>query len=207
MSAIDYFNPPKVKLVPISKLVPEREFNECHRLNYSLIALVTRELADSLSVYAKRNIVSSKDVAYFEKMANEDNDMLFSLYEKHGFTHEASEDFERVVSLFRGLAGKSLSVFQRNSDPMLQDILALVYSIRYLKIAIRHICNIIRKVPEANTYRILEEKESELKYIFINRYRNVSNAKEFDFDKFDETYRKVLKMNRNEFIKYTNEIT
>lgn len=207
MIVTQFFESPTLKLKTRKDFRRNQELSEEIRMNYSIITLVTREISDIMSVYADRNIISKKDVAYFEKLANGDNDHLFELYQTHGFIKEASDDFVRVVEVFQALAKKSLSKYQAVSDPMLVEILATIYGIAYIQTAIPSVCASIGRIPESNTLRILTEKRAELEALFMQKYKNVSNIKIFDFAMFSNVYSQILKMNRKKFIEFYNSLT
>lgn len=207
MTAIQFINTPTIKLKSPKDFKPNREITEEIRLNYSIITLMTREISDTLSVYADKKIISNKDVAYFEKLANGDNDHLFDIYKKHGFIKEASDDFLRITAMFQSLAKRSLSQYQATAEPKLVEMLSVIYGMGYIQIAIPKICASIGRTPEANTFRIIKEKKKELENLFMHKYRNVSNQKVFDFSQFAGIVSKLLKMNRTKFIEFTDNLT
>lgn len=209
MTAVQFLDPPKELINLKFKKAFERkkpEIKECHNLNYSIITFATREIADSLSVWAKRGLISLKDTAYFEKMADSDNDELFAIYKKYGRTDLVFDDFQRVVTLFQNLAKRSLSQFQIQAAPMLVDILAIIYSIQYIQVAIPELCFVMERMPQSNTMRIIREKESELQKLFMSLYQEVSNSKEFNFNIFKNMFSKIIKMTRNEYLTLTEEM-
>lgn len=206
MVAKNFFKSPDIKLKPIRSLSKRPDITESHRLNYSLITLVTRELSDSLSVWSERGLISKKDVSFFEKLANSDNDTLYELYQKYNVVDQASEDFTRVIGIFDTLSIKSLSDYQISSEPVLPSILSVIYQISYLKNVIPSICAAIGRVSDKNTLRILNEKHVELKKWFTSKYITVSNQKNFDFDKFNPLIYKMLKMTRAEYVEFSNKL-
>ena len=64
---------------------------------------------------------------------------------------------------------------------------------------------IIKGIPEANTMRILNEKLEELQISFNKLFSEVSNQKDFDFDKHKPTFNKIKSMKYSEFRIFCNK--
>lgn len=206
MIATKYFEAPELKIIKFDHFKSETKINESHRLTYSLLTLISREVADSLSVWADKGLISRKDVSYFEKMVNEDNDYLFSLYKKRDFQDQVNDDFETITNLFNRLAEKSLSSFQMASNKKLKEFLAIIYALKFIRIAVNTMCLLAGKYPDENNFRITNEKTEELQMIFLKMYKEVSNFKKFDFGQFDDVFKMITKMKRQEFILYAKSL-
>lgn len=224
MTATQYFTSPKMKIkqanweksvMQTAKKVLIKDFTdkhpkiqekECHRLNHIIITFLSREIADSLLVLSERKLISTKDIKYFEKLASADNDFIENGYRKSGAIKRLGEDFTMVVGMFNKLAEKSLSKFQTESNPMLVEILSLIYGINHIKVVVPILCSVIGRLPQKNVERILNEKITELQYLFLKQYGEVSNAKDFDFDRFQNTFIRISEMTNNEFTQYAKEL-
>lgn len=221
MTATQYFTTPKLQLQPANfekavmqttKKVLVKNFlaknqpideQECHRLNHIIVTLLSLEIASSLLVLSERRIISAKDVKYFDKLAGNDVDYIENGYRKAGQIEHFTKDFERVVNTFNTLALKSVSEFQAKSDPMLVDLLALIYEIKHIQTVIPILCRVVGKVPQPNTMRILREKITEIEAVFMKRYAGVSNSKIFDFNRFQKTFVRIAGMTNKEFTEFT----
>ncbi|MGK6342867.1 hypothetical protein ACMGDK_11545 [Chryseobacterium sp. DT-3] len=199
-TTLQFFEIPKLIL---SKPVKKATVKECHTLNYHIITLLTREIVDSLLIFSEKKLISTKDLKYFEKLGNADNDFLFELYKKHGKQNFVYEDFTRVVDFFNKQSDKSLSEFQKSTDPLLKDILATIYELTFIKINITSVSLSLNKLPDSGIMKIVNEKIVELLDLFINRYQLVSNSKEFEFEKFVPIYKKIQKMDHKQFLELT----
>ena len=54
--------------------------------------------------------------------------------------------------------------------------------------------------------RILKEKITDLQKLFMKQYAEVSNAKDFDFDRFNNTFKRIASMTNKEFTEYAKEL-
>lgn len=224
MTATQYFTAPKLQVQKASfeksvmqttKKVLVKDFiakypqikeKECHRLNHIIVTFLSREIADSLDVFAKRKLISNKDTKYFEKLANEDNDFIENGYRKSNQMESYGKDFMMVIEVFNNLSKKSLSEFQIASNPLLVDTLSLIYAIKHIQFVVPILCSVIGRLPEPNTMRIIKEKIAELQNLFMKQYAEVSNAKTFDFDRFQKTFQRIAGMTTKEFTQYANEL-
>ena len=224
MTATQYFTAPKLQVqkanfeksvIQTTKKVLVKDFiaknpqikeQECHRLNHIIVTFLSREIADSLDVFAKRKLISNKDTKYFEKLANEDNDFIENGYRKNDQMENFGKDFITVIEVFNNLAKKSLSDFQIASNPLLVEILSLIYGIKHIQFVVPILCSVIGRVPVPNTMRIINEKISELQNLFMKQYAEVSNSKTFDFDRFQKTFQRIAEMTTKEFTQYANEL-
>ena len=224
MTATQYFTTPKLQVqkadwqTAVAKTVKEvlvKDFmaknqrvkeQECHRLNHIIVTFLSREIADSLLVLSERNLISAKDMKYFEKLASADNDFIENGYRKSGAIQRLGDDFMMVVSVFNSLATKSLSEFQAKSNPLLVEILTLIYAIKHIEVVVPILCSVIGRLPQKNVMRILKEKITDLQKLFMKQYAEVSNAKDFDFDRFNNTFKRIASMTNKEFTQYANEL-
>ena len=224
MTATQYFTSPKLTLkkanfeksvIETAKKILVKDFiakhkkideKECHRLNYVIVTFLSREIADSLLIFSERKLISTKDINYFEKLASADNDFISDGYRKNGSINRLGEDFEMVINTFNALSEKSLSDFQRNSNPLLSELLSVIYSMKHIQIVVPILCSVIGRIPELNTMRIIKEKITELQNLFMKQYAEVSNAKTFDFDRFQKTFQRIAGMTTKEFTQYANEL-
>ena len=225
MTATQYFTAPKLQvqkanfeksILQTTKKVLVKDFiaknpqikeQECHRLNHIIVTFLSREIADSLDVFAKRKLISNKDTKYFEKLANADNDFIENGYRKSNQMESYGKDFMMVIEVFNNLANKSLSNFQIASNPLLVEILSLIYGIKHIQIVVPILCSVIGRVPVPNTMRIINEKIAELQSLFMKQYAEVSNDKTFDFDRFQNTFHRIAGMTTKEFTEYAKEIS
>lgn len=224
MTATQYFTTPKLQIqkanweksvMQTAKQVLVKDFmaknqpvkeQECHRLNHIIVTFLSREIADSLLVLSERRLISAKDIKYFEKLASADNDFIENGYRKSGAIQRLGDDFMLVVSVFNALATKSLSDFQAKSNPMLVEILSLIYQIKHIKVVVPILCAVIGRLPQRNVERILNEKIAELQNLFLKQYSEVSNAKDFDFDRFQNVFSRIAGMTNKEFTQYAKEL-
>lgn len=225
MTATQYFTTPKLKIqkanweksvMKTAKEVLIKDFKaqhapikeqECHRLNHIIVTFLSREIADSLLVLSERRLISAKDIKYFEKLASADNDFIENGYRKSGAIQRFGDDFMMVIGVFNALATKSLSDFQAKSNPMLAETLSLIYQIKHIKVVVPILCSVIGRLPQKNVMRILNEKIAELQNLFMKQYSEVSNAKEFDFDRFHNVFNRIAGMTNQEFTQYAKEIS
>lgn len=224
MTATQFFTTPKLQIqkanweqsvIKTAKEVLVKDFlaknkpikeQECHRLNHIIVTFLSREIADSLLVLSERRLISTKDISYFEKLASADNDYIENGYRKSGAIKSLGDDFMMVVGVFNSLATKSLSEFQAKSNPMLVEILSLIYAIKHIKVVVPILCAVIGRLPQKNVERILNEKISELQNLFLKQYSEVSNAKDFDFNRFNNSFQRIASMTNKEFTQYANEL-
>lgn len=224
MTATQYFTTPKLQIqksdweksvMKTAKEVLVKDFlaknqpikeQECHRLNHIIITFLSREIADSLLVLSERRLISTKDIKYFEKLASADNDFIENGYRKSGAIKRLGDDFMMVINVFNSLATKSLSEFQAKSNPMLVEILSLIYAIKHIKVVVPILCAVIGRSPQRNVERILNEKITELQNLFMKQYSEVSNAKEFDFNRFNNTFQRIAQMTNKEFTQYAKAL-
>lgn len=224
MTATQYFTTPKLQIkksdweksvMKTAKEVLVKDFlaknqpikeQECHRLNHIIVTFLSREIADSLLVLSERNLISAKDMKYFEKLASADNDFIENGYRKSGAIQRLGDDFMMVVGVFNSLATKSLSEFQAKSNPLLVEILTLVYAIKHIEVVVPILCSVIGRLPQKNVMRILNEKITDLQKLFMKQYAEVSNAKDFDFDRFNNTFKRIAAMTNKEFTQYAKEL-
>lgn len=224
MTATQYFTTPKLQIqkanweksvMQTAKEILVKDFmakhkpvkeQECHRLNHIIVTFLSREIADSLLVLSERNLMSAKDMKYFEKLASADNDFIENGYRKSGAIQRLGDDFMMVVGVFNSLATKSLSEFQAKSNPMLVEVLSLIYQIKHIEVVVPILCSVIGRLPQKNVMRILNEKITELQNLFMRQYSEVSNAKEFDFDRFQNVFSRIAGMTNKEFTQYAQEL-
>ena len=196
MSALNFFNAPKI---PLKNPVVQLEHTESQTLNYAIICLLNRDIADNMEMLCENKLISSRDVKYFIKMADSDVDFLEGLYKNNKKMPDFSDDFNLVQNLFEGLAKSDLSEYQMKVK-FLHQILTTIYQLKFIKNNLASI--IIKGVPEANTMRILNEKLDELQISFNKLFSGVSNQKDFDFDKHIPTFNKIKQMKYSEFRKF-----
>ena len=224
MTATQYFTSPKLKLktanfeksvIETTKKILIKDFiaknpiikeKECHRLNHVIVTFLSREIADSLDVFASRKLISGKDTKYFEKLANQDNDFIENGYRESNKMDHYANDFAMVIRVFNNLSKKSLSEFQMASNPLLVEILSLIYAIKHIQVVVPILCSVIGRLPEPNTMRIIKEKIAELQNLFMKQYAEVSNAKSFDFDRFQKTFQRIAEMTTKEFTEYAKDL-
>ena len=126
MTATQYFTAPKLQvqkanfeksILQTTKKVLVKDFiaknpqikeQECHRLNHIIVTFLSREIADSLDVFAKRKLISNKDTKYFEKLANADNDFIENGYRKSNQMESYGKDFMMVIEVFNNLVSNAI---------------------------------------------------------------------------------------------------
>lgn len=195
MSLLNYFNSPKITL---KKPSIQLEHSEAQTLNYAIICFLNRDIADNMEILSDNKFISERDVKYFTKMADTDVDFLEGLYKNNKKMPDFSEDFSLVQNLFEGLAKSDLSEYQMKVK-FLHQILTTIYQLKFIKNNLASI--IIKGIPQENTMRILNEKLEELQISFNKLFSEVSNQKDFDFDKHIQTFNKIKKMKYSEFRK------
>ena len=195
MKTLNYFNAPKIALKnPNIQL----EHTEPQTLNYAIICFLNRDIADNMEWLFENKLISNRDVKYFTKMADKDIDFLEGIYKKKDKMNDFASDFSLVQNLFEGLAENDLSEYQMKM-PYLHTVLTTIYQLKFIKNNLASI--IIKGIPEANTMRILNEKLGELQISFNKLFSEVSNHKEFNFDKHIPTFNKIKSMKYSEFRK------
>lgn len=117
-----------------------------------------------------------------------------------------ANDFAMVIGVFNNLSKKSLSEFQMASNTLLVEILSLIYAIKHIQVVVPILCRVVGKLPVPNTMRIINEKITELQNLFMKQYAEVSNAKSFDFDRFQKTFHRIAEMTTKEFTQYAKEL-
>lgn len=202
MTAVNFIETPKIHLKPIKALVKKQEILESHRLNYTIISFLNREVADGLETFYEKGIISNRNMKYFMKILNGDADYFFKLGETYNQSNLMTEDFIRVQNLFYYLSEKSLSTFQKNV-PLLFQILTTIYELEFIKIITPLLLASLGRVSNESIIRIVVEKQEELKEAFMRIYVNYSNKKEFNFSQFNSLFHKIRKMNYKEFTELT----
>lgn len=208
MSAISYFckEEQNIKLSfpnPKPKIVAQ----EHHKLNYLLITLMSREVSDTLYEFAKLKIVTYEGLKNFDYLVNGDNDFLFTNKRHKGAIKQLSQDFQTTVDFFNNLANKCLSSFQIEMQPILTEILAIIFGIQYIQSAVPDLCSLEYKIPDAKQHKFLTQKIEELKVSFLKYYAEVSNAKTFDFDCYQKLFAEIRTMTYKAFRELTEKIS
>ena len=192
-----YFTSPKVELkrnrtdilkIKKIRLIAPPKLNNSHGLCHSVASFITLEIRDSFEFWAGKKLISDSAVAFFATKANGDLDYLEMVYKRNNVSEEFGKDFETTKSFFRKLAVKSLSEFQIKSDPILVDFLIVIFGIRFIDIVSGFLSWSIEKQKNHAVINKMKGKSLEIERLFTERYASVSNAKTFDFGKYDTLF-------------------
>lgn len=206
MTAISFL-PRKVsvKVNPITSYAKRTPLKPKHEFNYSVISLLNMDVIDALSVYAKKGIIKDKGLEVFEEKVNNDVNQYFSkapIFHKH---NDINSDFEMVVEFFKKLSERCLSNYQKQSVPILKDLLTTILQIEYMVYEIPILIACQNRTPAKKPFAYLKQKLEELKEVFIKIYVNYSNNKEFNFDVYKGVFVRMSNMGYKEFVKFAKE--
>ena len=194
-----------VKVNPITSYAKRTPLKQKHEFNYSVISLLNMDIVDSLSVYAKKGIIKDKGLEVFEEKVNNDVNQYFSkapIFHKH---NDINSDFEMVVKFFKKLSEKCLSNYQKQSAPILKDLLTTILQIEYMVYEIPILIACQNRTPAKKPFAYLKQKLEELKEAFIKIYVNYSNNKDFNFDVYKGVFVRMSNMGYKEFVKFAKE--
>ena len=206
MTAISFL-PKKVsvKVNPITSYAKRTPLKPKHEFNYSVISLLNRDIVDALSVYAKKGIIEDKALEGFEEKVNNDVDEYFNkapIFHKY---NDINSDFDMVVEFFKKLSERCLSNYQKQSAPILKDLLTTILQIEYMVYEIPILIACQNRTPAKKPFAYLKQKLEELKEAFIKIYVNYSNNKEFNFDVYKGVFVRMSNMGYKEFVKFAKE--
>ena len=206
MTAISFL-PRKVsvKVNPITSYAKRTPLKPKHEFNYSVISLLNMDVIDALSVYAKKGIIKDKGLEVFEEKVNNDVNQYFSkapIFHKH---NDINSDFEMVVKFFKKLSERCLSNYQKQSAPILKDLLTTILQIEYMVYEIPILIACQNRTPAKKPFAYLKQKLEELKEVFIKIYVNYSNNKDFNFDVYKGVFVRMSNMGYKEFVKFAKE--
>ena len=194
-----------VKVNPITSYAKRTPLKPKHEFNYSVISLLNRDIVDSLSVYAKKGIIEDKALEGFEEKVNNDVDEYFDkapIFHKY---NDINSDFDMVVEFFKKLSERCLSNYQKQSAPILKDLLTTILQIEYMVYEIPILIACQNRTPAKKPFNYLKQKLEELKEAFIKIYVNYSNNKEFNFDIYKGVFVRMSNMGYKEFVKFAKE--
>lgn len=206
MTAISFL-PRKVsvKVNPITSYAKRTPLKPKHEFNYSVISLLNMDVIDALSVYAKKGIIKDKGLEVFEEKVNNDVDKYFdkaSIFHKY---NDINSDFDMIVNFFKKLSERCLSNYQKQSAPILQDLLTTILQIEYMVYEIPILIACQNRTPAKKPFAYLKQKLEELKEAFIKIYVNYSNNKDFNFDIYKGVFVRMSNMGYKEFVKFAKE--
>ena len=206
MTAISFL-PRKVsvKVNPITSYAKRTPLKPKHEFNYSVISLLNRDIVDALSVYAKKGIIEDKALEGFEEKVNNDVDEYFNkapIFHKH---NDINSDFDMIVNFFKKLSERCLSNYQKQSAPILKDLLTTILQIEYMVYEIPILIACQNRTPAKKPFNYLKQKLEELKEAFIKIYVNYSNNKDFNFDIYKGVFVRMSNMGYKEFVKFAKE--
>ena len=206
MTAISFL-PRKVsvKVNPITSYAKRTPLKPKHEFNYSVISLLNMDIVDALSVYAKKGIIEDKALEGFEEKVNNDVDEYFNkapIFHKH---NDINSDFYMIVNFFKKLSERCLSNYQKQSAPILKDLLTTILQIEYMVYEIPILIACQNRTPAKKPFAYLKQKLEELKEAFIKIYVNYSNNKDFNFDVYKGVFVRMSNMGYKEFVKFAKE--
>ena len=206
MTAISFL-PRKVsvKVNPITSYAKRTPLKPKHEFNYSVISLLNRDIVDALSVYAKKGIIEDKALEGFEEKVNNDVDEYFDkapIFHKY---NDINSDFDMVVEFFKKLSERCLSNYQKQSAPILKDLLTTILQIEYMVYEIPILIACQNRTPAKKPFAYLKQKLEELKEAFMQIYVNYSNNKDFNFDVYKGVFVRMSNMGYKEFVKFAKE--
>ena len=206
MTAISFL-PRKVsvKVNPITSYAKRTPLKPKHEFNYSVISLLNMDVIDALSVYAKNGIIEDKALEGFEEKVNNDVDEYFNkapIFHKY---NDVSSDFDMVVEFFNKLSERCLSNYQKQSAPILKDLLTTILQIEYMVYEIPILIACQNRTPAKKPFAYLKQKLEELIEVFMRIYVNYSNNKDFNFDVYKGVFVRMSNMGYKEFVKFAKE--
>ena len=206
MTAISFL-PKKVsvKVNPITSYAKRTPLKPKHEFNYSVISLLNRDIVDSLSVFAKNGIIEDKALEGFEEKVNNDVDEYFTkapIFHKY---NDVTSDFDMIVNFFKKLSERCLSNYQKQSAPILKDLLTTILQIEYMVYEIPILIACQNRTPAKKPFAYLKQKLEELKEVFMRIYVNYSNNKEFNFEIYKRVFVRMSNMGYKEFVKFAKE--
>lgn len=207
MTAISFL-PKKVsvKVNPITSYAKRTPLKPKHEFNYSVISLLNMDVVDALSIFAKNGVIENKGLDRFEGQANKDINEYFeksSIFHKY---NDVNSDFDMVVKFFKKLSERCLSNYQKQSAPILQDLLTTILQIEYMVYEIPILIACQNRTPAKKPFDYLKQKLEELKEVFMRIYVNYSNKKEFNFDVYKGVFVRMSNMGYKEFVKFAKSI-
>jgi hypothetical protein len=194
-----------VKVNPIISLAKRKPLQPKHEFNYSVISLLNLDVIDALSVYAKKGIIKDKGLEVFEEKVNKDVNQYFeksSIFHKY---NDVNSDFDMIVNFFKKLSERCLSNYQKQSEPILQDLLTTIFQIEYMVYEIPILIACQNRTPAKKPFDYLKQKLEELKKAFMQVYVNYSNKKEFNFEIYKGVFSRMSNMGYKEFVKFAKE--
>ena len=200
MTATQFIDTPKIHLKPIKTLAKNQDIQESHKLNYSIISFLNREVVDNLTLFVEQGIISNKDISFFTSRLDSDSDYFFGMGKKHNQENDMVSDFFRVQNLFLSLGEKSLSNYKKTNAPILIDLATSFFQLQFIIKVTPLLLASIGRVSDRNMMRIVKEKSEELKDAFMLVFVNYSNKKEFNFNQYDSLFEKIRHMNYNDFV-------
>ena len=201
MTAIDFLDT-KVK---VDFIKPKKTYTESHRLSYCLTALLSLDLADNFRELAERKEILNVAIDYFDRKAEEEFVYLENLAKKQGKEKMYYEDFEVLTETMDIMVKKTLSEFQLKSFPVLGIILKSIYEIKLLTESATHVASAEGKTFNPKMKKLLEFKMRDLKKAFNKYYIKVSN-KEFNFNVYDSTFKKLPRSSYSEYVELLKRI-
>ena len=205
MTATQFIETPKISLRPIKALAKKQDIQESHKLNYSIISFLNREVVDNLTLFVEQGIISNKDISFFTSRLDSDSDYFFGMGKKYNQEENMISDFFRVQNLFLSLGKKSLSNYQKTNAPILIDLVTCFFQLKYILKVTPLLLASIGRVSDRNMMRIVKEKSEELQKAFMRVFVNYSNKKEFNFNQYDSLFEKIRHMNYNDFVQLTDK--
>ena len=195
MTATQFIETPKISLRPIKALVKKQNITESHKLNYSIISFLNRELVDNLTLFVEKRIISNKDISFFTSRLDSDSDYFFGMGKKYNQEENMISDFFIVQNLFLSLGEKSLSNYQKTNAPILVDLVTCFFQLQFIIKVTPLLLASIGRISDKNMMRIVEEKSQEIQSAFMKVFVNYSNKKEFNFNQYDSLFEKIRNMN------------
>ena len=194
-----------VKANPITSYAKRTPLKPKHEFNYSVISILNRDIVDALSVYAKKGLIAKEGLERFEGQANKDINEYFDkapIFHKH---NDIISDFYMIVNFFKKLSERCLSNYQKQSAPILKDLLTTILQIEYMVYEIPILIACQNRTPAKKPFAYLKQKLEELKEAFIKIYVNYSNNKDFNFDIYKGVFVRMSNMGYKEFVKFAKE--
>ena len=182
MTATQFIETPKISLRPIKALVKKQNITESHKLNYSIISFLNRELVDNLTLFVEQRIISNKDISFFTSRLDSASDYFFGMGKKYNQEENMISDFFRVQNLFLSLGEKSLSNYQKTNAPILVDLITCFFQLQFIIKVTPLLLASLGRISDKNMMRIVKEKSQEIQSAFMRVFVNYSNKKELNFN-------------------------
>lgn len=204
MTAAQYLTDTPLRLKPQLPKV-EREIHEHHKVNFVIITILSREISDHLYGWGKRGIISYKGHNFFEKASDRDYDNLNQLMLEVKNEEIDNEHYNGIVLPFQEMAKRTLSDFQKQSNPDLEKYLKIIYAIKFIENNMLSVSLSQGYFTNKKIMNFIKDKREEIEKVFLKEYKVISNSRTFNFDQFKSLFNRIKTMNWDSYKKFLDE--